>query len=92
MTITVQLPPELEAKLRAEIARHNAERVRRLLAEAVAPAVEALLRPTAGQLSDEEFEALADLLANEATASARPDAPVLSDYAVSRVGIYEDHA
>ncbi|MBM4045507.1 MAG: hypothetical protein FJ279_10365 [Planctomycetes bacterium] len=92
MTITLQLPPELEAKLRTEIARHDAERLRQLLAEALAPAVEMLLRTGADQLSDEEFEALADELANEGAASIAPHAPLLSDYAVSRAGIYEDHA
>jgi len=50
------------------------------------------LRTGADQLSDEEFEALADELANEGAASIAPHAPLLSDYAVSRAGIYEDHA
>jgi antitoxin ParD1/3/4 len=42
-------------------------------------------------LSDDEFETVADLLADEFAACVKSPAPVLSDYAVSRAGIYEDH-
>jgi hypothetical protein len=42
-------------------------------------------------LEDEEFEAIADQLANEFQQFAGANAPVLSDYAVSRAGIYEEH-
>jgi antitoxin ParD1/3/4 len=91
MTITIVLLPEVEAKLWAGIARHDAESVRQLLADALAPTVEALLRQTPEQLSNAEFEALADQLADESAAYIESNAPVLSDYAVSRAGIYEDH-
>ena len=40
---------------------------------------------------DEEFEAIADHLADEFKAYIGATAPVLSDYAVSRAGIYEEH-
>ena len=43
------------------------------------------------QLSHEEFEALADELAEKFMELVGPDFPPLSDYAVSREGIYEDH-
>jgi prevent-host-death family protein len=42
-------------------------------------------------LSDDEFEAVADSLADEFAACVKSPTPVLSDYAVSRAGIYEDH-
>lgn len=42
-------------------------------------------------LSDEEFEALADQLADEFMACVGPDCPPLSDCAVSREGLYGDH-
>ena len=77
MTITLDLPPDLEAKLREGAARQDAETVRRLLAEAVAPTVEALLRNTShgvvrrtDGMTDAEFEALADELVNRT-----PDLP-----------------
>ena len=38
-----------------------------------------------------EFEATADQLADELTICRGLHAPALSDYAVSRAGIYEDH-
>lgn len=43
------------------------------------------------ELSDEEFEAAADQLADELTASLGPQTPLLSDDAVRREGIYADH-
>ena len=43
------------------------------------------------KLSDEEFENLADLLANEFEKRLPPDAKPLSDYAFTRESIYEDH-
>lgn len=41
--------------------------------------------------SDEEFERLADELADYFEKNLPPDAKPLSDYAMSREGIYEDH-
>ncbi len=43
------------------------------------------------KLSDDEFERLADLLADEFEKRLPKDAKPLSDYAMSREGIYEDH-
>ena len=43
------------------------------------------------QLSLEEFETLADELADKFMEFVGPDFQPLSDYAVSREGIYEDH-
>ena len=42
-------------------------------------------------LSDDKFEALADQLADYFMDCVDPDCPSLSDYAVSREGLYEDH-
>jgi hypothetical protein len=42
-------------------------------------------------LSDEEFEKQADELADFFEKSLPPDAKPLSDYAMSREGIYEDY-
>jgi len=43
------------------------------------------------KLSDDEFERLADELADYVEKHLPPDAKPLSDYAMSREGIYEDH-
>jgi antitoxin ParD1/3/4 len=91
LTITLELSCEVEAKLRAKIASHDAEGVRQLLANAFAPTVEVLLQRTSDQLNDEEFEAAVDQLTDELVAYVGSNVPVLSDYAVSRAGIYEDH-
>jgi antitoxin ParD1/3/4 len=91
MQITLELPPDVEAQLRESAGRYDADAMRRLLVEAFIPTVEALLRELPDTLTDTEFEAVADQLADELTARRRHNAPALSDYAVSRAGIYEDH-
>lgn len=89
MRITVDVPPELEARLREGAIHQDRETVQRLLTEAVAPTVEAMLRESSGQLSEDHFEALADQLADELDRCSAADRPFLSDAAVSREGIYE---
>jgi antitoxin ParD1/3/4 len=91
MKVTLELAPDVEAQLRKSVTRHDADAVRRLLAEAFAPIVEELLRETSEELTDAEFEAVADQLADELGRCIGPNAPSLSDYAVNREGIYEDH-
>jgi antitoxin ParD1/3/4 len=91
VTITIELPEEVEAQLRESVARQDAEGVRRLLAAAVTPTVEALLRQPPAELSDADFETVADQLAEELSAYRGPNAPALSDEAISREGIYADH-
>lgn len=91
MKITLELPPDIEAQLRERLSRRDVKAVRRLLAEALTPTVEALLREKSEELMEEEFEAASDRLADELTASTGPKTPLLSDEAVSREGIYADH-
>lgn len=52
---------------------------------------EEILENNDSQLSLEEFEALADELADKFMELVGPDFSPLSNYAVSREGIYEDH-
>ncbi len=92
LTVTIDLSPETEAELRKSIAHRDTERIRQVLAEALTPTVEALLQPAAAPpQSDEAWDTLADELINMFTSAAPADAPILSDYAVSRAGIYEEH-
>lgn len=91
MQITLDLSPEIEARLRESVAQKDVEAVRRLLVEVLTPTVEALLQETPVEFTDVGFEAVADQLADELTVSLGPNVPSLSDYAVSRAGIYEDH-
>jgi len=80
MAITLELPPEEEQSLRrrAEMAGQD---VTDYLLNAAG------LRPQFVPLPIDEWMALLDELAD----TAPPDAPLLSDYAVSREGLYEDH-
>jgi antitoxin ParD1/3/4 len=92
MTITLNLSPEVEAQLRLYVARHDVESMQILLAEALFPTVEALLSQSSEQLINDEFEAVADQLGEEMATYLGPNPPVLSDYALSRAGIYEEHS
>ncbi|MDQ3247662.1 MAG: hypothetical protein M3Q45_00500 [Chloroflexota bacterium] len=91
ITITLELSPELQAKLREGIARQDTERVYQLLVHAFAPTVETMLQqspePREGDTFDVMATQLADLLATYQTVTMPP----LSDYAVSRASIYEEH-
>jgi hypothetical protein len=95
--ITLQLSPELKRKLQESIARRDAQSIRQLLAEAFAPTVEAFLKQTPTQLNDKQcedeqkLEESIDRLLDE-FASHVNSIPTLSDYAVSREGIYEEHS
>ncbi|MGE0821078.1 MAG: hypothetical protein AB7G75_26185 [Candidatus Binatia bacterium] len=91
MQVTFELSPDIEARLRQSIAHGDTETARRLLADALTPTVEALLQEMPVDLPEAEFEAVADQLADELMASLEPNTPPLSDYAVSRAGIYGDH-
>jgi antitoxin ParD1/3/4 len=91
MKITLELTPDIEVKLRESAARRDSEAIRCMLAEMLTPTVEALLQQPPAGLSDAGFESLADQLADQLAAFQGADAPPLSDYAVSREGIYEEH-
>jgi hypothetical protein len=77
--------------LRESAARYDIDAMRRLLVKVFTPTVDALLRALPNALTNTEFEAIADQLADELTACRGPNVPLLSEHAVSRAGIYEDH-
>jgi hypothetical protein len=89
MTITIQLTPDQEAQLRESAARGDADAVRALLVDAVAPTVDALLSVQPTPLTDEEFKALID--EGIAIVAAGSSQRSLSDWAVSRESLYEGH-
>lgn len=91
MQITLELSPDIKVRLRKSVEHGDAEAARRLLAAVLTPTVAALLQEMPAELTESEFEAVADQLANELKANLGPNAPSLSDYAVSREGIYEGH-
>lgn len=87
MIITIEMTSEQEARLRQGIEQHDTENVQKLLVQLVAPTVEDLLRQEAAEPTVNEFEQLLDELV------VMPlDAPLLSEYAVSRVSTYEDES
>ncbi|MFQ6040986.1 MAG: hypothetical protein ACE5PV_09030 [Candidatus Poribacteria bacterium] len=91
MIITLELPLEIEVQLRESTVRGDIDAVRRLLVEVLTPTVETFMHEPTTELTDAEFEAIANQLADELIACTGPNPPLLSDYAVSREGIYEVH-
>ncbi len=90
MTIIVQISPDIERQIRKSVSLGEIDAVRHLLLEVLEVEVETLMSNNP-QLSDDEFEALADQLADEFMVSVGPNCLPLSDYAVSREGLYEGH-
>ena len=90
MTITVQISRDIETQIRENASLGNTETGRRLLLDALVPTVEAIIKPNP-QLSVDELNALADEMGDKFMEFVGPDCPPLSDHAVSREGIYEDH-
>jgi hypothetical protein len=86
MTITLELSPEQENRLRAGAAQHDAQAVREVLLQAIDSTVEGLLHPSGAPSRANTLPALLDKVA-----ALLSEAPVLSDEAVSRAGLYADH-
>ncbi len=80
MAITLEIPPEQERVLRQKAEMAGQDVTTYLLRQ-----LDWTEKPP--PLSDEEWERLAD----EAADLIHPSVPPLSDYAVSREGIYGDH-
>ncbi|MFN8499030.1 MAG: hypothetical protein U0641_14365 [Anaerolineae bacterium] len=91
MTVTLVLTPGMEARLSAGLAQRDVDMVRQILMEAIEPTVAALLTYEAEELSDEEFDRLSAELVEDVSGHLPSNWQGLSDYAVSREGIYEDH-
>ena len=64
MTITVQIPPDIETQIRENASLGNTETVRRLSLDALVPAVETLMKPNP-QLFIDELNVLAGEMAEE---------------------------
>ena len=88
MRITVQIPPNLEVKIREHLSFGDTETVRHLLLDVLEPEVEALINNKPPPLSAEEFAARADELVDKFMEFVGEDCPPLSEHAVSRAGIY----
>ena len=54
MTITLEVSPEVEARLRREASRRDLEAIRRILAEAATPAALALLKDATATAEENE--------------------------------------
>lgn len=92
MVIPLHVPADLENQFRQSAARGDAATMRRVLSEAIDLNIDAILREVREEeLAVEEFERLADELADGIAEDRGIQARTLSEYAVSREGLYEDH-
>lgn len=91
MTITIDIPADVEQELRDLAARGDADAIRRVLVDVVAPTVEELLQEPPRELTLEEFEALADEMADLFDEAAGPHRSPLPPEALTRAGICGDH-
>ena len=78
MRITLELSPVVEGQLRESVAQRDADAVRRLLVEVLTPTVETLLQETPTELTEAEFEATADQLADTLTVDMQNDHQALA--------------
>ncbi len=83
-SMTIELPEAVYQSL-SEEAKQKGKKAEDVAAEML------VLLWSDKKLDDDEFEQLADLLADEFEKRLPKDAKPLSDYAMSREGIYEDH-
>lgn len=83
-SITIELPENIYLPIAKE-AKAKGRKIEEIALEMLE------LLTTDRKLSDDEFEQLANLLADEFEKRLPADAKPLSDYAMSREGIYEDH-
>lgn len=86
MTITLQLSAEQERRLEEGAAQRDVDTIREILLKAVDLTVESLLASSHRPDPKTRRVLLTDLAAEYS------DLPALSDEAVSRAGIYGDHA
>lgn len=92
LKVTFDLPLQVESQIRRTLKRNNREQARRLVYDALRPGVEDLLSQLNEPEEDAEWEAIAEALFSELDNNLDKDTAPLSDYAVSRAAIYEDHA
>ncbi len=83
-SMTIELPEAVYQSL-SEEAKQKGKKAEEIVVEMIE------LLTTSEEIGDEEFERFADELADYFEKSMPPDAKPLSDYAMSREGIYEDH-
>ena len=92
MVIPLHVPAHLESQFRQSAALGDAETMRRVLSEAIDLNIEAILHEGQGEeLTLDEFERLADELAEGIAEERGSQARPLSEHAVSRESLYEDH-
>ena len=83
-SMTIELPEAVYQSV-SEEAKQKGKKAEDVVAEMVVSLT------SDRKLGDDDFERLADELADYVEKHLPPDAKPLSDYAMSREGIYEDH-
>lgn len=91
MTLVIDLSPQKEKQLRDAIAVNDMEQMRQVLEPAINDLIATLLQKSTPLMTEAEWERELDALAEFVDMNIPDDVPVLSDYALTREGIYRDH-
>ena len=91
MTITLDLSPAAEKQIEESIAQHDAQKLQRLLTEAIPSTVDRLINRPRQRLTVGEFQEFIKRLTTRVETTLHGQSLYLSDYAMSRESIYEDH-
>ncbi|MBI4670947.1 MAG: hypothetical protein HY741_04660 [Chloroflexi bacterium] len=91
MVLSIELTPELEERFREGVALHDKSQVRDVLALAVDYYVESMMFTPPSPITEDDWDQVLDELDAFLDSILSDDIPVLSDYALSREGIYGDH-
>lgn len=91
LTVTIDLSPDEEKILQLSILRRDKVKVRQLLSNALEPTIAALMQITDSDLDNLTFDEISERLWAEVDARLPADFQPLSDFAMSREGIYDEH-
>ncbi|MDL1898866.1 iron-containing alcohol dehydrogenase [Anaerolineae bacterium CFX7] len=91
MVLAIELTPEQEERFRLGVAQRDESQVRDVLVVAMEDYMQSLLRFAPLKLTEQEWDHLADELVELVETGRQDSAQPLSDFALSREGIYADH-
>ena len=91
MTLTIEIPSDIESQIFKNALRGDKKAVQKLLIDVITPTVESIIAQAETDLSDAAFEKVSEQLVKDFSTSSGSDYQPLSDYAISRKSIYANH-
>ncbi len=91
MRLTLELTPKLEERFREGVAQQDVSQVKDVLGLAIEDFVQSLMLTPPPPLTEREWDQIADEIVALVEAGREDPTQPLTDYAISREGIYGDH-